>query len=123
MSGYSQMPLLLLRARCQEEAEEAQTSFPPDGVGSSLTLDLDLDLGKGQGKGVHEQVQMQVQGAGLAKRGGLFRNCIYMKQPNMKIFTYRCRARSGRRRRRRRCAWRCGWKSLVFNVSSSAIYV
>lgn len=120
MSGYSQMPLLLLlRARCQEEAEEAQTSFLPDGVGSSLTLDLDLDLGKGQGKGVHEQVQ----GAGLAKRGRLFRNCIYMKQPNMKIFTYRCRARSGRRRRRRRCAWRCGWKSLVFNVSSSAIYV
>lgn len=87
MSGYSQMPLLLLRARCQEEAEEAQTSFLPDGVGSSLTLDLDLDLGKGQGKGVHEQVQVQVQGAGLAKRGGLFRNCIYMKQPNMKRYS------------------------------------
>lgn len=44
---------------------------------------------------------------------------VYMK--NMTVFTYRCRARSGRRRRRRR-GWRSGCKSLVFNVSS-AIYV
>lgn len=111
MSDYSL--LLPLRARCQEGAEEAQTSFPPDGAGSSLPLEL--------GRGVHEQGQVQVQGvgagAGLAKRGGLFRNRIYEKHA---IFTYGCRARSGRRRRRR--AWRSGWKSLVFNISS-AIYV
>lgn len=111
MSDYSL--LLPLRARCQEGAEEAQTSFPPDGAGSSLPLEL--------GRGVHEQGQVQVQGAGagagLAKRGGLFRNRIYEKHA---IFTYGCRARSGRRGRRR--AWRSGWKSLVFNISS-AIYV
>lgn len=111
MSDYSL--LLPLRARCQEGAEEAQTSFPPDGAGSSLPLEL--------GRGVHEQGQVQVQGvgagAGLAKRGGLFRNRIYEKHA---IFTYGCRARSGRRRRRR--VWRSGWKSLVFNISS-AIYV
>lgn len=71
MSGYS----LPLRARCQEGAEEVQTSFPPDGVGSSLTL----ELGKGQGKGVHGPVRGQGAGAGLAKRGGLFRNRIYEK--------------------------------------------
>lgn len=74
MSDYSL--LLPLRARCQGGAEEAQTSFPPDGVGSSLTLGLELGKGKGQGKGVHEQGQGA--GAGLAKHGGLFRNHIYI---------------------------------------------
>lgn len=45
---------------------------------------------------------------------------VYRIYEKHAIFTYGCRARSGRRRRRR--AWRSGWKSLVFNISS-AIYV
>lgn len=45
---------------------------------------------------------------------------VYRIYEKHAIFTYGCRARSGRRRRRR--AWRSGWKSLVFNINS-AIYV
>lgn len=76
MSDYSL--LLPLRARCQGGAEEAQTSFPPDGVGSSLTLELELELGKGQGQGAGAE-------AGHAKRGGLFRNRIYEKHDGIHL--------------------------------------